>query len=220
MPRGNGGQVSRASGNGNGVQVPRASGNGNRTTGQTPAATGNGNALQKVKNEANAERRRIESNAARARTNLEANARRVQNNLKQQLSGAKNANKALEIQARLEKNKINLETKKAAYDLGSIVKISKGESGTRGFLECVADDAIHHLLRHLTLHSNGPGFPALAHPDDARPHHDAGAARPLDGDPVVHRPRRGQAGKGHDGAANYIVDGELQGSARGLAYAL
>jgi hypothetical protein len=106
-------------------QVPRASGNGNRTTAQVPRGngnrpvsqvSGNGNALQKVKNEANAERRRIESNAARARANLEANARRVQNNLKEQLSGAKNANKALEIQARLEKNKINLETKKAELE--------------------------------------------------------------------------------------------------------
>lgn len=97
-------------------------GNGNRTTPQVPRVngnrpvsqvSGNGNALQKVKNEANAERRRIEANAARARANLEANARRVQNNLKEQLSGAKNANKEREIQARLEKNKINLETKKA-----------------------------------------------------------------------------------------------------------
>jgi hypothetical protein len=110
VPRGN---VGRASGNGNGGQVPRTSGNGNRTTGQTPAATGNGNALQKVKNEANAERRRIEANAARARANLEANARRVQNNLKAQLTNVKNANKEREIQARLEKNRINLETKKA-----------------------------------------------------------------------------------------------------------
>jgi hypothetical protein len=100
-------------GNGNRTtpQVPR--GNGNRPVSQV---SGNGNALQKVKNEANAERRRIEANAARARANLEANARRVQNNLKEQLSGAKNANKALEIQARLEKNKINLETKKAELE--------------------------------------------------------------------------------------------------------
>jgi hypothetical protein len=112
VPRGNGNrpvsQVPRGNGNRPVSQVPR--GNGNRPVSQV---SGNGNALQKVKNEANAERRRIEANAARARANLEANARRVQNNLKAQLSGAKNANKEREIQARLEKNRINLETKKA-----------------------------------------------------------------------------------------------------------
>ena len=123
---GNTSQVPRGSGNGNRTtsQVPRVNGNGNRTTSQVPRGNGNGNrgqpptaaGNQKLKNEANAERRRIESNAARARANLEANARRVQNNLKQQLVGAKNANKEREIQARLEKNRINLETKKAELE--------------------------------------------------------------------------------------------------------
>ena len=117
-------QVPRGNGNGNRGQVPRGSGNGNRTTSQVPRVSGNGNrgqpptaaGNQKLKNEANAERRRIESNAARARANLEANARRVQNNLKQQLVNVKNANKEREIQARLEKNRINLETKKAELE--------------------------------------------------------------------------------------------------------
>lgn len=57
-----------------------------------------------------------------------------------------------------------LETIKVAYDLGSIIKVSKGESVTRGFLECVADDTMYHLLTHLVVHSDHIAFPELVLP--------------------------------------------------------
>ncbi|PJF18492.1 hypothetical protein PSACC_01700 [Paramicrosporidium saccamoebae] len=55
-----------------------------------------------------------------------------------------------------------LEVKKAAYDLVALYKVPKSETTTKGYLECVADEALFYILKLLTQQISTVTFPEQA----------------------------------------------------------
>lgn len=55
-----------------------------------------------------------------------------------------------------------MEMKKPAYDLVALYKVPKSETITKGYLECVADEALFHILKLLVIQSSEVTFPEHA----------------------------------------------------------
>jgi nucleolar complex protein 2 len=71
----------------------------------------------------------------------------------------------LKIIAHISKQPLyKLETKKAAYDLVALYKVTKSETSTKGYLECVGDEALFYLLQFLARQAGSLTFPEVASP--------------------------------------------------------